>query len=79
MQLCSLGFVVVELLFFSDDDLLDVEFCVFCFVIRAIITFELSVISESFTLYCVEATFVSGFAAIDCTTLAKVKSGLCCS
>ena len=46
-----------------------------CLCIREIITFELSVISVSFTLYCVEDVFVSGFFGIDETTLEKVNSG----
>ena len=41
------------------------------------ITFELSVISESLTLYCVEDVFVSGFFGIDETTFGKVNSGFC--
>ena len=47
--------------------------------IRVITTLEFSVISESFSLYCVEAVFVSGFLGIADTTLEKVNSGLCCS
>ena len=39
------------------------------------ITFELSVISESLTLYCVEDVFVSGFFGIDETTFEKLNSG----
>ena len=53
-------------------------FC-FCFEIRETITFELSVISESFSLYCFEAVFVSGLAGIDWTIFEKVNSGVCCS
>ena len=41
------------------------------------ITFELSVISESLTLYCVEDVFVSGFFSIDETTFEKVNSVFC--
>ena len=51
----------------------------FWLFIRAKITLELSVISESFSLYCVEAVFVSGFFGIADTTLEKMNSGLCCS
>ena len=40
------------------------------------ITFELSVISESLTLYCVEDVFVSGFFGID-ETFEKMNSGFC--
>ena len=51
----------------------------FWLFICAIITLEFSVISESFSLYCVEAVFVSGFFGIADTTFEKVNSGLCCS
>ena len=40
-------------------------------------TFELSVIFESSTLYCVEIVLVSGFAASDFTTFEKLNSGFC--
>ena len=50
-----------------------------CLVLRAIITLELSVISASFSLYCVEAVFVSGFLGIDDTTFENVNSGVCWS
>ena len=49
----------------------------FCFGLHDIITFELSVISESFTLYFAEAVFVFGFFGIDETTLEKVDYSIC--
>ena len=43
------------------------------------ITRELSVISESFSLYCGEVVFVSGFFGIDDTTFENVNWGVCWS
>ena len=40
-------------------------------------TFVLSVIFESSTLYYLEVVLVSGFAASDLTTLEKLNSGFC--
>ena len=42
-------------------------------------TFELSVILQSSTLYCVAAVLVSGLAASDLTICEKLNSGFCSS